>query len=54
MGLILQEVAQRWLMAGIRPGNGGAISLTQEFPSLSSYIRNLAPYGRQILLLACE
>lgn len=54
MGLIFQAVAQRWLRAGIRPGDGGAISLTQEFPSLSSRIRNLAPYGRQILLLACE
>lgn len=54
MGLIFQALAQRWLGAGIRPGNGGAISLTQEFPSLSFHIRNLAPYGRQILLLARE
>lgn len=54
MGLICQVVAQRRLEAGIRPGCGGAISLTQEFPSLSAHIRNLAPYGRQILLLACE
>lgn len=50
MGLIFQA----GLMAGIRPGKGGAVSLTQAFPSPSSHIRNLAPYGRQILLLACE
>lgn len=53
MGLIFQAVAQWWFGA-VRPGNGGAISLTQEFPSPSSHIRNLAPYGRQILLLAYE
>lgn len=34
------------------PGEEGAISLKQAFPSLSSHIRNLAPYGEQILLLA--
>lgn len=33
---------------------GGAISLTQEFPPLSSHIRDAAPYGRQILMLAGE
>ena len=54
MGLIFQAVAQWWLRAAISSGNGSAISLTQEFPPPSSHIRNLAPYGRQILLLACE
>lgn len=39
---------------GFGAGNGGAISLAQEFHSLSSHICNLAPYGEQILLLACE
>lgn len=34
------------------PGKEGAISLKQAFPSLSSHIRNQAPYGAQILLLA--
>lgn len=53
MGLIFQAVAQWWFGA-VRPGSRGAISLTQEFPSPSSHIRNLAPYGRQILLLAYE
>lgn len=40
--------------AGSWPGGGGAISLTQEFPLLSSHIRDAAPYGRQILMLAGE
>lgn len=53
-GTYMGLVFQLGLRAGIKPGNGGAISLTQEFPSLSSHIRNLAPYGWQILLLACE
>lgn len=45
---------QAGLRAGSWPRSGGAISLTQEFPPLSSHIRDVAPYGRQILMLASE
>lgn len=52
-GLIFRAAAQWRLRGGIRPGKEGAISPTKKFPS-PPHIRNLAPRGRQILLLACE
>lgn len=46
------DFSQAGLKSGSGPGGGGAVSLTMEFPPLSSPIHDAAPYGRQILMLA--
>lgn len=46
------DFSQAGLQSGSGPGGGGAVSLTMEFPPLSSPIHDAAPYGRQILMLA--
>lgn len=46
------DFSQAGLKSGSGPSGGGAVSLTMEFPPLSSPIHDAAPYGRQILMLA--